>query len=459
MKSLAAGTAAIDETLPEVGDVGTNDFTVFEGRRYSNKAPGFAAAVLPAYVVLREVGLPVTGDPTDMLWALGLVGVVLPAMMLIVLVRRVADWLEPGYGLAAAITLGLCTLLLPFATLFYSHILSALLVFAAFAVLFDERRGGRSLSVVGGAGVLTGLATTVEYPNAIAAALIGLYAVARRPWLPRALAYGAGALVGVLPLLVYNFWAFGSALHNSYDRPGLGAQSLFGSPSLDVAFELLLSQQGLLTLSPVLACALAGTVLLFRRGAPAEAMLIVALAVAFVVYNSAFYSPFGGFSPGPRYLIPLLPFFAVALAPAFRALPITTTALAVVSGVIMVVLTATHPLAGYDLKWFDRLADRDFPLTAASLVEITGWYTIIPFFAAAMLAATCTVLTTWPVDLRLWDAALAAVALVGWAVVFSTAPESGRPGDYGWYLLVLAFLAVVAVAAPLRSRALGRLAV
>jgi hypothetical protein len=459
VKSLAAGEASVTAALPEVGEVGTNDLARYKGKLYSNKAPGFAAAVVPAYVALREAGMRVTGDPARMLWALGLLGVVVPAVALLLLVRRAADLLEPGYGTAAAVTLGLCTLVLPFATLFYSHLLSAFLVFAAFVLLYEERRAGRSLKLVGAAGLLVGLATTVEYPNAIAGAVLGLYALTRLPWISRLLAYGAGFLAGIVPLLAYNQWAFGSPFSNSYDVAGGRADSLFGSPSVDVSFELLLSRQGLLTLTPVLVCALAGLASLVRRGARVEVGVIVAIALLYLAYDSAFYSPFGGFSPGPRYLLPVLPFLALALAPAFRSIPLTTTALAAVSGVIMVVLTATHPLAGYDHEWFTRLADRDVSLTVASLVDVTGWYTILPFFAAAALAAGCAVVATWPVDLRAWDAGLAALALAAWGVVFATAPASGRPGDYGWYLLVLAFVALVAVAASLRSRGLGRLAV
>ena len=53
----------------------------------------------------------------------------------------VGDRLEPGLGIAAAVTLGGATLVLPFATLFFSHVLAATLGFAAFAVLLLEREG------------------------------------------------------------------------------------------------------------------------------------------------------------------------------------------------------------------------------------------------------------------------------------------------------------------------------
>ena len=68
-------------------------------------------------------------------------GAVLPAVLMLLLVRSLAERVEPGLGTAAAVTLGVGTLVLPFATLFFSHLLAALLGFAAFAAALARARG------------------------------------------------------------------------------------------------------------------------------------------------------------------------------------------------------------------------------------------------------------------------------------------------------------------------------
>ena len=460
VRALANGTAMIDETRGQVGDLSTHDVIFRGGHVYANKAPGLAFVSLPLYLVLRGVGVVGESDPTRMLWALGLVGCVVPAVALLVLVRRACQRLEPGFGTASAITLGLGTLLLPFATLYFSHALSACLVFAAFALLLRERQERASLLLVAGAGFVAGLSIVTEYPNAIAAAVLFPYACAGPSVLRRGAVYGASLLAGVTPLLVYQHLAFGSLTRVSYsgaseaagggDR-GTGELVSLGSPNPVVLLETLFSTGGLLTLAPVVACAAAGLPILFRRGYRAEALVVAAVCVGYVAYNSSYGSTFGGFSPGQRYLVPILPFLALPLATAFRRFPATTVALALVSVVIAVTTTATHALAGYQLDWFDRVASRDFTFTAARLVDVTGWPTIMAFFVAAIIAVAAAAVDTRWVGPGGPEIAFAGVAVLGWAFVAATSsrpPALGGDADsYAAYDGVATALIVVMLAA------------
>ena len=78
------------------------------------------------------------------------------------------------------------------------------------------------------------------------------------------------------------------------------------------------SESGLLVISPVVLAAGYGLWLLARRFL-AEGLVCAAVAFAFLFLNCGYIFPLGGLSPGPRYLVPGLPFLALGLAPGVRA--------------------------------------------------------------------------------------------------------------------------------------------
>jgi hypothetical protein len=437
--ALADGTPRIDRYRDYSGDV-----SFYGGHVYSNKAPGLAFATLPAYLALRAAHLP-HGVHVLSLWS-----VLLPAAILLLLVGSTVERIEPGLGTLTAATLGLATLVLPFTGLLFAHVLSALLGFAAFAVLWHERDGPPRLALLAAAGLLAGLAVTTEYPLALAGAVLGLYAVVRPRPIRRGLAYAAGVALGVAPLLAYDWWAFGSPTHLSYadavgPRGATHPPAFFGvsAPRPRVALELLLASRGLILLGPVIALGAAGAVLLYRRGRRAEALVVGSVVVAFVLYDSGFWGPFGGWGPGPRYLIPMLPFLAVPLALAWRRWPLTTGALAVVSAGIMLAATATDPLIPDDPgRWWRLLVHGRFTDTIG--------LGIAPFALVVAAAVVLVVRATPRLSPGRHDMAGAVVALVGWLVTLRGAPALLRHGDFGAVgALLLALLAVAAVAAAL----------
>jgi hypothetical protein len=373
VRALTHGTAKVDPYHWE-----TKDLSWYHGHYYSSKAPGLAFLTVGPYYVLDRSGAlgllsRITGATKTAvaLWILGLIGAVIPTGILLLLLRRVADELEPGFGTIAAVTAGAATLLFPFATLFFNHALSTALGFGAFAIVW---RAGHRLSLYALAGVVAGLAVTCEYPLALVGAAVGLYAISKGDAIRRGAVYAAGVAVGVVPLLVYDWLAFGSPFHLSYGnaivRPGvtghdvLGAneQGLFGvsTPHRGTAGQLLFSRIGLVTVTPVVVAGLMGLFLLWRKGWRREAALAALLFVAFVVYNAGYATPFGGGTPGPRFLIPMVPFVALGFAAAYRAWPWATIGVAVPSALIMLGVTATDPIRATTWDWVDRVTDGSF---------------------------------------------------------------------------------------------------
>jgi hypothetical protein len=110
VKSLRQGTEILDETRFQVGDQPATDVSVYDGHIYANKPPGLAFLTFPVYVALDSLGVELIN--TRMYWALGLVANVLPAALLLLLVRWVGEQLAQGFGTITAVTLGLGTLML-----------------------------------------------------------------------------------------------------------------------------------------------------------------------------------------------------------------------------------------------------------------------------------------------------------------------------------------------------------
>ena len=461
----------------------TNDKAWVDGHFYSVKSPGMAALSTPLFKAIEAVGgdklaraavdnaeqtahpkwtpdsvIPlenygynvergqrvqrIVEESTPIVWALTLIAAVIPAILLLLAVRWAADRFVPGYGTAAAITLGLATVVMTFAAEFFSHVISAGFAFAAFCLLMKERDREPSLGLVATAGLLAGLAVTFEFQTGLVGVVLFFYALSRRTdWLRRAVAYGAGTLAGALPMLAFNYWAFGNPLKLAYGGAvafpgvsghavlGLNSHGFFGitAPRFDSAVSLLLAGRGLLVLTPIIVLAVAG-IFMMRRQHRAEANTILAVAAVYFIYNTGYWLPFGGGTPGPRFLIPALPFVAIGLAYAYKRLPALTLGLAIPSTLMMLVGTLTYPLLGKQGvgTWADWLVQGRLEHTVLTAFGVTNaWLAIAPFVAAVLTSIVLAFRATPSTALS--DYRYAVPAVLTWACVSVVGP--GIAGD------------------------------
>ncbi|HEY3110627.1 MAG TPA: hypothetical protein VGL23_17845, partial [Chloroflexota bacterium] len=196
-------------------------------------------------------------------------------------------------------------------------------------------------------------------PSAFALALpIGLYALAAasRGRLSRAAAFALGLAAGLLPLGWYNLARFGSPLATGY---ALGAGEDFsGSLSLGLAGLLLSPYRGLVWFAPICLAALALAPLAARRAPPEVALAVASFATTLLTY-AAWWTWWGGYAWGPRFLLPGLALLPLTIPLAWPALD--RPARAAVGGLIALSTLVQLPGALVDFNPFERALRARWP--------------------------------------------------------------------------------------------------
>jgi hypothetical protein len=356
----------------------TGDKAFYDGHYFSDKAPGTALIGVPVYRLLTlSFGVAGAGtpDPQTAVEALAFVESGIPTVLLVLLLLR---FLRPavgeGWAIVVSIGYGLGSIAFPFATMFFGHAASAFFLFSAFYLLWQwrvDRHGWRPLL----AGFLAACAVLVEMPVVLGVAVLGLYAL----WLGRrqALRFIVGGIPILMVLMAYNWLTFGSPLSIGYQYATIfGQQNSEGIfsivwPSLTTTADLLFSPRGLLRLAPWFCLAPFGVLACRRRSIRTEVLVCVGICAVFLAYNSGALNPFGGWTPGPRYLLPALPFAAILVALAPRASRPFAALLMAFAIAIFFVATTTMPNAPEAIQdpltelWLPRILDHDIADTIA----------------------------------------------------------------------------------------------
>jgi hypothetical protein len=370
------------------------DRAVKDGHTYSDKAPLQPVLAVPFYAVYRAVG----GEPAIErrieenlgLWWITFWMATVPAAILAALMYRVGRRHGPESSLPATMALVFGSIMLPFAVLLFGHSLVALLVFAGFAVLSGELDRGRLI----GAGALLGAAVAAEYTAAIAVAVVGGYALWRAG--QRVMWFVVGGIPFAVLLGWYHTVVFGTPFTHPYrysaftevHEEAAGLLENFAGFHPEHALQVFVDGRGFLVATPMVVVALIGLVAMMRRGASerrAEAVVALFMFAGFMVIPVFWGNPWGGDSPGARYMTPALPFLVVGAAWAWRyarraeRLRVLLVAVAAIGVVTMLLATITDPLipdeAPVSIRWWLELAvDGDIvPTVFTVAIGPLGW--------------------------------------------------------------------------------------
>ena len=330
------GTIAIDGFEGQTGDRAR-----YEGHSYSDKLPGFSFLAALPYAALRWIaGLPPhpLGVPGFTHWPADYGVTFLTSGLATALIgawlTRAALDLGCGPRRAALVGLayGLATPAYAYGTLAYGHQVAAASLFGSFLLLWREPR--RRIEVAWGlAGFLAAFASVVELQVGPVSAILGVYAGARglgriRSGMGGGVAgvawFAAGAAIPTLLLLGYHWVAFDSPFRMGYffhaterfSRVHSAANPLgLGKPDLGRLLDLSIRPaRGLLWYAPIVVLAPPGLVVLASRRLWGMATVVAATCLAVIAINLSYPEWTGGWSTGPRLLVPMLPFAMLAVA-------------------------------------------------------------------------------------------------------------------------------------------------
>ena len=365
----------IEEPMHMVCASGDVAYVPATGHFHPNKPPGTSFLALPAYWIIFKIEQALGINP-DHWWVLNInawlttifsVGL-LSALSCILFYRMAVEFAGGAKVIALLATFALAfgTTFLPFGTILFDHNLTATLLIASFYWLRHCTRPALS-------GFCAGFAVVTNYVAGGAVIALGFYVLRARclTWKPSgsnwrdAIVFSLGGLLPAALLGWYHYTNFGSpfALNNDFQNPLFkdpgGSLGMFGMPNPYVGAMLLVSPyRGIFYLAPILALGLFGFVHWFRTGFfVQEARLCLAIFGFFFLVNMSFNGYHGGFSAGPRYLVPGLPFLALPLVVAFERWKKTAFLLLTISIAQQFLLTATDAQNALAVGGHARLDD------------------------------------------------------------------------------------------------------
>ncbi len=273
-----------------------------------------------------------------------------------------------GLCLLVALGFSLGTIAFPYSTVFFGHQLAAIMLFSSFVLLFNaqqkmEHTGHYSLRSILLAGFFAGFASLTEYPSFIGLLFLGIYAALsfiqhQQSIYSNVLRNGGAFLLGAVPpvlvILGYNYAAFGNPLSQGYANLGGSPEFITGMsqgimgithPTISALWGITFSSyRGLFFLSPFLVLALPGMWFAYRAGWRSEILVFVAISIGFLTMNASYQFWDGGYSLGPRHIIPSLPFLTAPVVFAAAKWPRLTTVAVIWSILVIGTATVTNPL-------------------------------------------------------------------------------------------------------------------
>ncbi len=426
------GSLNIDAAVQRQGV--TVDLAYFGGHFYTDKAIGLSLGAVPIYYLFWSLSGR-SLEPDELLPICRKIVVTLPALLFIAgMLRRYRS------RLAGIMILGLAlgSSFFPFALSFFGHVPLAFLLFWLFWRAACDAPSNPSFGWHFANGLIAGVAILVDYTGAIFVVLLGLHELAKRRSISSWLCLGVGLTLPLSILFAYNVLTLGHPLDLAYNHMALAgeqphrAQGFFGIglPTSTAVWGLTFgAMRGLFVHSPFLLLLFPALRALGRPWRWRHRELLAGSTIlAYSWLNASLVDWPGGWSMGPRYLLPIYPFAIVLILQGWQQERRRVQqwyerfAVATVSWAILLHLAAvgtwlhtpTEPLRFATLELASYLlANNQVLSNAGANLGLFGWTSLLPILALGIAAFT--------IAGHSWNRHLIAAALLGVLTFVSTA--------------------------------------
>ena len=284
-------------------------------------------------------------------------------------------------GAATAVSFSCGTLAWHYGQTLYTEPSAALAWVGAAYLLMMASASPGGIGWIAVAGDLVGLSAGASYAYVVAVPVFGIYLALQikqssgRSWM-RLVAFGVGCLAGLMVWPLANQLRFGNWLGTGYS---LQTETLRLAGAATRLYGLVLSPyRGLIWYVPLALVTPLGYFALYRRRSR-EGLLCAGLTLAVIGIYSFWTVWWGAVNWGPRYLVPLMPFLCLGLAPiwewmfdrrrsrllrgAFGALVVLSVGVQIVS-----VLTNYVPYDFENWQRYSQLLIADAPISAMPIL-------------------------------------------------------------------------------------------
>ncbi len=389
------------------------------GTLYSAKAPGTSFLGYPIYAALKLLADALGMDLSQevILLVLRLFVVVIPSLLMLWAFRRFAGeaGFDPVLTDLATAGLGVGSMVYTYSHMFAGHQVTAYLLFFALLTAWRSRSDDWWFWPAG-TGFFLAMAVSTEYPMALVALVIAGYQLYCRRGLKTVLWAAVGGLLPVLLTAWFHTVAFGRPWRTAYttlENPGFVrdiAPGVMGlrEPRLENLFGAFVAPfEGLFYYAPWMVLCLPAVVHYLARQRRAQSSAMKALfytgalsLLALTVFISCHSLWRGGWTLGPRYIVPFAPFAALVILhwihlwSAGRPLAsrIVLSALVVLS----VIVTGACSLVsqGFHTEFFNPLTEAVLPLlrdgfitySLGHLLGLEGGHVVLPLLVLTLPA-------------------------------------------------------------------------